>query len=380
MATVAGVRLRPAATAADATFIADQMVSSSLEFAQPGVPFGLAAEVSKPGTRARWLERCVEKLQHSMEPGAGAHTRLWVAERVEDGAILGTVGVQPDHGGDMGSSEIAGIVLDRLAPAPPPAGRLALGELVSFYVVAAARGRGVGALLMATALGFARESGYAALSLYVFRALAAAIRVYEAHGFFVALQYHAPGHWDEDNVMVKFLLGEDALPAPLLAAGLTRTAHSDIVNIVSPSAGAGACAEGGEAPALRTRVHGRAHGSRLAQLGRQLQPTVVGAMAAGRAVEEEPPLRVGIITEATGDHLGGYLKGLATAPGRVVVCIADPTGAQFEVAAKALGDRLIGTYTRSAARGLTRPYLTPILRRIRMRAPSSVFFEDIGMR
>ena len=36
--------------------------------------------------------------------------------------------------------------------------------------------------------------------------------------------------------------------------------------------------------------------------------------------------------------------------------------------------------TRRRARSLTRLRLSPILRRIRMRAPSSVSFEDIGMR
>jgi GNAT superfamily N-acetyltransferase len=58
----------------------------------------------------------------------------------------------------------------------------------SFYVAKAGRGRGVGGLLMETALAFARQAGYVALSLYVFRALSAAVQVYLRHGFFIAAQ------------------------------------------------------------------------------------------------------------------------------------------------------------------------------------------------
>lgn len=58
----------------------------------------------------------------------------------------------------------------------------------SFYVTKAARGKRVGTLLMDAALAFAIDAGYDALSLYVFRALTAAIQLYRRYGFFIAAQ------------------------------------------------------------------------------------------------------------------------------------------------------------------------------------------------
>jgi hypothetical protein len=52
---------------------------------------------------------------------------------------------------------------------------------------------------------------------------------------------------------------------------------------------------------------------------------------------------VGILTEATGDHLGGFLGGLATAPGVRSVSVADITGgAQFETVRNALPAHRMG--------------------------------------
>lgn len=56
---------------------------------------------------------------------------------------------------------------------------------------------------------------------------------------------------------------------------------------------------------------------------------------------------LGILTEATGDHLGGFLGGFATAPGVRSVSVADITdGAQFATVRKALpAQRMGGEYT-----------------------------------
>ena len=203
-----GVRLRPAADDADAAFIVEQMVASALEFAPPDQPFGIAETVRRPETALRWMESCRGKVQRSRAADAAAHSRLWIAEDSE-GARLGSIGIQRDVSPD---ADIVDIVSQRLgvrqsATSAP----LRLGELVSYYVAKEGRGRGVGLLLMDTALSFARGAGYVALSLYVFRVLTAAIHVYHRHGFFIALQFYSPGHWDEDNVMVK-LLGETEGP------------------------------------------------------------------------------------------------------------------------------------------------------------------------
>ena len=74
--TQASVRLRPAHGDSDAAFIADQMLTSALEFAEPGVPFGLAEQASKPETKRRWHESCRKKVADSLQPEAAAHTRV----------------------------------------------------------------------------------------------------------------------------------------------------------------------------------------------------------------------------------------------------------------------------------------------------------------
>ena len=205
-----GVRLRPAADDADAAFIMEQMVASALEFAPADQPFGIAETVRRPETALRWMESCRGKVQRSRAADAAAHTRLWIAED-SDGARLGSIGIQRDVSPDADIVDIVsqrlGMTDDTATSSPLPA----MAELTSYYVAKEGRGRGVGALLMDTALSFARGAGYVALSLYVFRVLTAAIHVYHRHGFFIALQFYSPGHWDEDNVMVK-LLGETEGP------------------------------------------------------------------------------------------------------------------------------------------------------------------------
>ena len=221
------IRLRRAVGDSDAAFIADQMLASALEFAEPGVPFGLAEQVSQPETKRRWHQSCREKVLRSTQPGVASDTRLWIAEDERDGTIVGSVGIQPDPGSDKGSGEVVQAVLAHSSNIEGRQRALKLGELVyallyfphhisfrvlegavveaaeagyqptvgvwghsrSFYVAKADRGKGVGSLLMDTAQAFAVEARYDALSLYVFRALSSAIRLYMRFGFFVAAQY-----------------------------------------------------------------------------------------------------------------------------------------------------------------------------------------------
>ena len=58
-------------------------------------------------------------------------------------------------------------------------------------------------------------------------------------------------------------------------------------------------------------------------------------------------IRVGIITEATGGHLKGYLRRLATHEGVETIGMADPTGKMFEQAQQTLGPRAAGLQTYS---------------------------------
>lgn len=126
------IRLRPAESDVDAAFIANQMVASALEFAEPGVPFGLAQQVSKPETQRRWLQSCHEKVVLSRQPGVAAHTRLWIAEDKRDGSIVGSIGVQPDSGDDKDSGLVAQAVLCHIGGQRPRA--LELGELVYVFL------------------------------------------------------------------------------------------------------------------------------------------------------------------------------------------------------------------------------------------------------
>ncbi len=59
-------------------------------------------------------------------------------------------------------------------------------------------------------------------------------------------------------------------------------------------------------------------------------------------------IRVGIITEATGGHLKGYLRRLATHEGIEYVAIADETGKMFEQAQQTLGPRAATLQTYSS--------------------------------
>jgi len=58
-----------------------------------------------------------------------------------------------------------------------------LCRLRLFYVEPMARGRGIGDALVKTCLGFARETGYRAMTLWTHAVLTSARRIYAAHGF-----------------------------------------------------------------------------------------------------------------------------------------------------------------------------------------------------
>jgi DNA-binding MarR family transcriptional regulator/GNAT superfamily N-acetyltransferase len=58
-----------------------------------------------------------------------------------------------------------------------------LCRLRLFYVEPMARGRGIGDALVRTCLGFARETGYRAMTLWTHEVLTSARRIYAAHGF-----------------------------------------------------------------------------------------------------------------------------------------------------------------------------------------------------
>ena len=124
------IRLRRAVGDSDAAFIADQMLASALEFAEPGVPFGLAEQVSQPETKRRWHQSCREKVLRSTQPGVASHTRLWIAEDERDGTIVGSVGIQPDPGSDKGSGEVVQAVLAHSSNIESRQRALKLGELV----------------------------------------------------------------------------------------------------------------------------------------------------------------------------------------------------------------------------------------------------------
>src|SRR5262249_20189011 len=55
-------------------------------------------------------------------------------------------------------------------------------------------------------------------------------------------------------------------------------------------------------------------------------------------------IKVGVITEAQGAHLSAYFESLAKAPEAEAVVLADPSGRSAEMAKKALGEKLRGTY------------------------------------
>ncbi len=82
----------------------------------------------------------------------------WVAE--EDGTLLGGCGIFPTSGLPEGCV-----------------------ELVKFYVSAAARGKGIGKLLMNQSIASARNMGYKSMYLESFPELHTAIHMYEREGF-----------------------------------------------------------------------------------------------------------------------------------------------------------------------------------------------------
>lgn len=84
---------------------------------------------------------------------------LWVAE--QDGAVMGSIFVQPSDG------------------LPGSA------QLRMLYVEPAARGQGIGTMLVAQAVNFARSSGYERMRLWTHTNQEAARRVYAAAGFAV---------------------------------------------------------------------------------------------------------------------------------------------------------------------------------------------------
>ena len=203
---MANLRLRCACSdGGDAAFIAEQMFASALEFGS-GAPFGLAEVVSLPSTRHRWLASTERKVQLAVDPAtAGTGAMVWIAE-MANGARVGSVGIIPtsDRQGE-GSSLVDQFLESSQLGQEEPQPQHRVGELVFFYVAADSRGQGAGQLLMRRALAFAQVVGYTALSLTVFRCLTPARALYRAAGFKVAASFHAPGHWDEDDIMVKLL-------------------------------------------------------------------------------------------------------------------------------------------------------------------------------
>jgi DNA-binding MarR family transcriptional regulator/GNAT superfamily N-acetyltransferase len=66
-----------------------------------------------------------------------------------------------------------------------------LGRLRLMYVEPFARGRGIGDALVATCVAFARDAGYAAVTLWTHAVLTSARRIYAGHGFeIVATEMH----------------------------------------------------------------------------------------------------------------------------------------------------------------------------------------------
>jgi DNA-binding MarR family transcriptional regulator/GNAT superfamily N-acetyltransferase len=91
------------------------------------------------------------------EAPADPPRNLWVAE--QNGSIVGSIFVMPS------------------------AGHAASAQLRMLYVEPAARGQGVGTALVAQAVSFARDNGYARMRLWTHTIQEAARRVYAAAGF-----------------------------------------------------------------------------------------------------------------------------------------------------------------------------------------------------
>ena len=100
---------------------------------------------------------------------------LWVAE--QNGSVVGSIFVMPSEG-------IAGSA-----------------QLRMLYVEPSARGQGVGTVLVAQAVNFARDNGYQRMRLWTHTIQESARRIYAAAGFKVVETI------PEDNFGVK-MLGE----------------------------------------------------------------------------------------------------------------------------------------------------------------------------
>jgi hypothetical protein len=150
-------------------------------------------------------------------------------------------------------------------------------------------------------------------------------------------------------------------------------------------------------PRSRVQPHARARLDRMAEhilhsAGRLPGPSRAAGLEAAAAAESTKPraIDVGILTEATGDHLGGFLNGFATCPGVRCVSVADISdGAQFDAVRTALpADRMGGVYTDVAAMLSARkptltlvtaePHRTPGLVRAALESGSHVIVEKPG--
>lgn len=132
------VVIRPV-TAADVPAVVALVTTVLAEF---GLEFGVGAATDAP----------LFDLPGSYEGGGG---RFWVA--VDGDTVIGTCGVHPVSDDDL--------------------------EVRKMYLARAARGRGVGARLLAEAVRFAEARGARRLVLDTIEEMADAIRFYEAHGF-----------------------------------------------------------------------------------------------------------------------------------------------------------------------------------------------------
>jgi putative acetyltransferase len=132
------VGVRPV-TAADVPAVVRLVTDVLAEF---GLEFGVGSATDQQ----------LFSLPASYEDAGG---RFWVA--VDGAEVIGTCGVHPVADGDL--------------------------EVRKMYLAPAARGRGVGARLLAEAVAFAEARGARRLVLDTVDEMAQAIRFYEAHGF-----------------------------------------------------------------------------------------------------------------------------------------------------------------------------------------------------
>ncbi|RNL54191.1 GNAT family N-acetyltransferase [Pedobacter jejuensis] len=110
-------------------------------------------KIDKPGTV--YTDPTTDDLFEVFEKEGSAY---WLAE--EDGVLLGGCGIYPTDGLPDGCV-----------------------ELVKFYLSAAARGKGIGKMLMQKSIESAQQFGYNEMYLESFPELATAIGMYEKAGF-----------------------------------------------------------------------------------------------------------------------------------------------------------------------------------------------------